>query len=308
MGRPISVPQRQVIFEKATLGHGAGEIASDLELNPETVRKLIARFRKAGVQCLAPDYSRCGLKQPRRVDAGLIEAAMAMRRQHPSWGAGIIRVRLAEQHPGPAVPGVRAIQRGFAEAGLNPAPTGRRCDGPGRRAERPHQTWQLDAADQMRLADGRMASWLRVVDECSGAFLVTVVFPPRVLEHRAGSPDPGRPPGCVRGLGDAGTDPGGQRHAQEIQGGPAHRPGTLADRAGRRGESQPAAPSPGQRRGGTLAGHRQTLVRAAPGRLGGGTPGDHRCHGSPSARVLSLPRSGQPPGGASGSGAFGAVL
>ena len=218
MGRPISVPQRQVIFQRSGLGHRAADIADDLGLNRETVRKLIARFGKAGEAAIAPDYSRCGASQPRRADAGVIELATALRREHPSWGAGIIRVQLAERHPGRVIPSERAIQRAFAKAGLNPAPAGRRRDGPGRRAERPHETWQMDAADQMRLAGGQMASWLRVVDECSGAVLTTVVFPPRVLEYRAGAGDPGGPPRGLRALGPAGADPGGQRHALEVQG------------------------------------------------------------------------------------------
>jgi transposase len=145
MGRAISVPQRQVIFERAGLGHRAGDIAADLGLNPETVRKLIARFRRAGAEGIAPDYARCGSHQPRRADAELVETATVLRREHPSWGAGIIRVQLAEQYPGRTIPSERAIQRAFAAAGLNPAPAGRRRDGPRRRAKEPHETWQIRA-------------------------------------------------------------------------------------------------------------------------------------------------------------------
>ena len=228
MGRPISLPQRQVIFQRAGLGRRAAEIAEDLGLNRETVRKLIRRFRRAGEAGIAPDYSRCGRNQPRRSDAGLIEAATAMRREHPGWGAGIIRVQLAERHPDRVIPSERTIQRAFARAGLNPAPAGRRRDGPGQRARRPRETWQMDAADQMKLAEGRQASWLRIVDECGGAVLTTVVSPPRVLEYGAGPEDPGGPSGDFRTLGPADADSGGQRHTLEVQGGSAHRPGALA--------------------------------------------------------------------------------
>jgi transposase len=209
MGRAISVPQRQVIFQRAGLGHEARAIAADLGLNPETVRKLIARFRKAGAAAIAPDYSRCGANQTRRADADLIGAAMTMRREHPTWGAGIIRVILAERHPGRALPSERTIPRAFVRAGLNPAPAGRRRGGPGARAERPHETWQVDAADPMKLAGTGQASWLRIVDECSGAVLATAVFPPRALEHRGRRRDPGDAPRLLRAPGPARTDPGG---------------------------------------------------------------------------------------------------
>jgi hypothetical protein len=39
----------------------------------------------------------------------------------------------------------------------------------------------MDAAEQMRIAGGQGVSWLRLVDECSGAFLATTVFPPVLL-------------------------------------------------------------------------------------------------------------------------------
>ena len=141
-----------------------------------------------------------------------------MRRQHPTWGAGIIRVILTEQHPGRVLPSERTVQRAFVRAGLNPAPAGRRGPGPDRRAERPHETWQVDAADQMDLADGRQASWLRIVDECTGAVLETAVFPPRVLHTRAGRARPRRPSagasyggGCRNGSGWTTARRGGRK-------------------------------------------------------------------------------------------------
>jgi hypothetical protein len=208
IGRAISVPHRQVIFERAGAGHKARAIADDLGLNPETVRKLMARFRKAGAAAIAPDYSRCGVNQTLRADAELIAAATAMRREHPTWGAGIIRVVLGERHPGRALPSERAFQRAFAGAGLNPAPAGRRRGGAGHRAERPHETWQIDAADQIKLAGDGQASWLRIVDECSGAVLVTAVFPPRALEYRGRHRDPSDAPRQLRATRAAGADPG----------------------------------------------------------------------------------------------------
>jgi transposase len=217
MGRPTSTPQREVIYQRAGLGHRSNDIADDLGLNRETVRKLIARFRKAGPSSISADYSRCGASQPNRADAELIEAAIAMRREHPTWGAVIIRVQLAEQHPDRTIPSERVIQRAFVAAKVNPAPAGRRRDGPGRRAKEPHETWQMDAADQMKLAGGEMASWLRIVDECSGAVLATVVFPPGVLEYRAGLGDPGGSPGSLHAVGPTGANPRGQWHAVEVK-------------------------------------------------------------------------------------------
>lgn len=307
MGRAISVPERQVILQRTGRGDPANAIAEDLGLKPDTVRRLIIRFNQAGAAGINPDYSRCGTNQTRRADADLLTTAMAMRCQHPTWGAGIIRVILAEQHPGLALPTSRTIQRAFAKAGLNPAPGGRR-GGPGGRAERPHETWQIDAADQMKLAGTGQASWLRIVDECTGAVLETAVFPPRPLEYRAGGRDSGDAPPLLRTTGAATTNPGGQRNAMEVERRPAHRSGTLVGWAWRGDAGEPAAPPPGQRRGGAFSRHRQAVGRATSGRLGRRASGNHRRHGPSATRVLPVPRPCQSPGRPPRPGAFGACL
>jgi transposase len=186
MGRAVSIPQRRVIFDRAQQGHRVEAIAADLGLPPETVRKLIRRFRTGGATAIAPGYDRCGSHQTRRADPELIGTATELRREHPTWGAGLIRVILAERYPGRALPSERALQRAFVRADLSPAPVGRRPAAAPRRATQPHETWQVDATEQMPLADGRQACWVRIVDECTGAVLATAVFPPRHLEQCAG--------------------------------------------------------------------------------------------------------------------------
>jgi transposase len=283
MGRAVSIPQRQAIFERAQRSHRAEEIAADLGLRPETVRKLIRRFRTRGLAGIAPGYVRCGSNQTKRANPDLIGVATQLRRDHPTWGAGLIRVILAERHPGRALPSERALQRAFVRADLSPAPAGRRPAAVPRRATQPHETWQVDATEQMTLADGRQASWVRIVDESTGAVLATAVFPPRDLEQRAGRRDPGGPAPGVHTLGDAPTAPGGQRDAVGVAGRLAHRSGAVAGRPGRRSPGESAAASPGQRRRRAVAGHGQAVGGAAPRRVGGGAPGGDRRDGSPPA-------------------------
>jgi hypothetical protein len=128
---------------------------------------------------LAPDYARCATKTAATANA-TFQKAVHMRQQHPTWGAGLIRVFLQEELG--AAPSERTLQRWFETAALSPAPPGRRLSSDAYRARHPHDVWQMDAADQIRLASGQLASWLRLADECSGAVLQTTIFPPRVLE------------------------------------------------------------------------------------------------------------------------------
>jgi hypothetical protein len=118
----------------------------------------------------------------------LIEEALQLRRLHPTWGAGLVRVLLHRRYSVDPIPAQRTLQRWFRRAGLLPAPSGRRA-GPRsyQRAQQPHDVWQMDAADQVALQNGRQVCWLRIADECSGAVLQTTVFPPGLLARGARS-------------------------------------------------------------------------------------------------------------------------
>jgi hypothetical protein len=69
------------------------------------------------------------------------------------------------------------LQRWFRQAGLAPAPRGRRPHSGSGRARQPHEVWQVDATEHVRLANGQQVSWLRIVDEHTAAVLDTTVFP-----------------------------------------------------------------------------------------------------------------------------------
>jgi len=144
---------------------------------------LFARFERAGDDGVAPDYCRCGQRQPLRTSAGLVEQLCQTRRQHPRWGSEMIRLELQGRQG--ALPCARTIRRHLSQAGLQPAPAGRPSSGCpcAPRAELPHQGWQVDACEYLRLKSDQRVCWLRVVDECSGAFLQTLVFPRPRWEH-----------------------------------------------------------------------------------------------------------------------------
>ena len=113
------------------------------------------------------------------------ETALALKREHPRWGAGLIRVELEQQFPQVALPSVRSLQRWFAEALLQP-PRRKRPACVSRRAHQVHEVWQLDAKERMRLADGTGTCVLNISDEASGALLGALVFPPLPLESGSG--------------------------------------------------------------------------------------------------------------------------
>jgi transposase len=190
MPHPLPVPVRLAIWRRYQDGQDGSTIAHDLGLAPRTVRRLVHRLRREGQAAVSPDYHRCGAATPKRPES-LVHAALALRREHPLWGAGLIRVLLHRQFPQDAPPAERTLQRWFVRAGLTPVPAGRRPTSAPRRAQRPHETWQMDAAEKVPLSTGQRVCWLRIVDECSGAVLWTVVFPPMPLGRGPSDGHPG---------------------------------------------------------------------------------------------------------------------
>ena len=172
MPAPVPLPVRAALWQAHRQGSDSACLARRFGLAPRTVRHLLRCARLAGDQPPAP-RQRPAPPGPRS-PADLVDRALGMRREHPDWGAVLIRVMLQRQGV-TDLPQPRTLQRWLAAAGLAPAPPGRR--GPHRpRSPAPHQTWQVDAQDQLRLAGGQLVSWLRLTDECSGAFLRTAVF------------------------------------------------------------------------------------------------------------------------------------
>lgn len=122
MPRPIAVPVRQVVLERSRGGQEASRIAVDLGLSPRTVRHLLRRFRELGEGGLRPGYGgppRPAADDPREAAA---LAAVALRREHPGWGAPMIRSVLLRDREPASIPSVRALQRRFRREGLGPPP------------------------------------------------------------------------------------------------------------------------------------------------------------------------------------------
>jgi hypothetical protein len=217
MPRPLPVPVRQAIWRRSQDGQDVPIIAQSLGLASRTVRRLVRRFREGGQASLTPSYDRCGAATPKPSEA-VLQAAVNLRREHPTWGAGLIRVMLRRQLPDVAPPAERTLQRWFLRAGLAPAPAGRRPAGNPWRAEQPHQVWQMDAAELVKLRTGQRVCWLRIADECSGAVLWTAVFPPGPLDSSPTQGSPGSTPPGLWPVGTARAVPGGQRRAVGLAG------------------------------------------------------------------------------------------
>ena len=153
MPAPTPLPLRQAIVRCHQRGQAASDIAHALGLSERTVYHLLSRFCQLGESAIVPAYhhgDRCRTKVAQR----LRDEALRLRREHPTWGAGLICIFLARQFRRADVPTERTLQRWFRQVGLGSAPKGRRPTSPDARARRPHDIWQIDAKELVRLRSG----------------------------------------------------------------------------------------------------------------------------------------------------------
>jgi hypothetical protein len=174
MPAPLSFEQRQRIFVLWRQGLQSSVVAQRLHLAPRSVRRLCRAFDRKGEAALLPAYPH----QPPATPTPAIQQALLLHEQHPTWGAPYLLIKLRYVHPEPsALPSARTLQRWFRRHDQPAACPGRIPASTADRASEPHGVWQMDAVEQCRLASGQQISWLRWVDEFSGAVLGTRVFP-----------------------------------------------------------------------------------------------------------------------------------
>jgi hypothetical protein len=211
MPRAQPVPVRRAILNRTRHSQSSAEIAQELNVPERTVRRLVTGFRERGESALQVSYGACGVS--RSVEfVRLREQVLELRRQHPLWGAGRLLLELELSAPDTGVlPTERTLQRWLREVYPKPAPAGRPAQESLSRATHPHQVWQVDAVEQKRFGNGKMFSWLRVVDECSGAVLKTVVFSRGTFFSSTSSPSSAGIPQDFPAVGPPWHDSGGQR-------------------------------------------------------------------------------------------------
>ena len=200
MPRALPLAVRKAIWNRSLAGQPVAQIAEEFQVSRRTVRRLLDEVRRHGEQAFEASYHTAGVRRSANY-AKLRRRSLKLRQQHERWGAGRLRLELIDLYPDHELPCPRTLQRWLHDEGLAPAPSGRPSHGHEDRATRVHQVWEVDAAEQKRLATGEMISWLRLADECSGAVLKTVVFSRRTFSASSSLPRAARIPQDFQGLG-----------------------------------------------------------------------------------------------------------
>lgn len=175
---PAALPleMRRQIVEGHRAGKSLWEVSLKLGLSYVTVKGIWAHWVKYGK--LSPNYEQARQRGTRKYKT-VYEASLAVRKAHPTWGSGLIRLELGQRLPDVALPSVRSLQRWFRQAGIGHRPKAEhKSRSSVKRGQAVHEVWAVDAKEKIRLQSGERASWLVISDEASGAILTATSFPP----------------------------------------------------------------------------------------------------------------------------------
>jgi len=156
---PLPVPLRQEIVHRHQQGLPLTQIAADLAIPYGTVRNIWRLCRRRGLDGLAPNYHSCGRRVPPHIQE-LLRIACDLKREHPAWGAGLIRLQLRNHSHDPDLPSVRTLQVAFVRAGVNRPRRRRAAVVVIPQAVQPHEISQVDAVENGPLATKQQAHLL----------------------------------------------------------------------------------------------------------------------------------------------------
>jgi hypothetical protein len=183
MGKAIDVELRRSILAGFQKEESYVSLAARWGVSVASVRTICRRSLVSEEAALYPHYEACGRLGPNQTDL-VYRASCFLKRYHPKWGAPFILVKLTEKYPTLPLPKACTLQYWFKAVGLSPKPKRRVAPltHSSRKAESPHDIWQIDAKERVKLhgasAEKKEVCWLSIVDEYSGGALAASVFSP----------------------------------------------------------------------------------------------------------------------------------
>jgi hypothetical protein len=168
---------RQSIIDLHQKGTSISSLARTFEVSRGTVHTLVKRYQSQGQAGLKPRYANCGKSRPTAEDF-VYRAVRCFKTWHPSWGGEKIHAELLRLHPDLPLPCPRTFYRWFQWNGQT-TPKTRLPNPEGQWAKQVHEGWQIDAKEEIPIADGSRKSWLNITDERSGTIIDPPAFPPQ---------------------------------------------------------------------------------------------------------------------------------
>jgi len=178
MAQLYSLVIREEVIRLRTSGQSMVSISVELGLHYNTVRSVVKRYNAQGSDGLLPQYGRCGRTRSQSSELSY-RLVRWYKHHHPTWGVAYILMQIKEKYPDLVLCVSRVYERRLRADHLlsmprNP-PLPNVYHPPA--SVLPHDTWQVDAKEQIVTMDGNPACYLTITDEKTGGVLDTHVFP-----------------------------------------------------------------------------------------------------------------------------------
>lgn len=168
-----SISVRELIINEKLSGKTLLKISAEQSVSYSTVRRIWQRYQAGGFENIKPRYQNCGLKRPKYYQ--MYRRCIWLKRHHSSWGAPYILTLIEEKYSQEALPTARMVQKWFKSKHLG-KPKMQREEQQIAKVKQVHDCWQIDAKENIKLADGTGTCYLTTVDVKSGAVLETPIF------------------------------------------------------------------------------------------------------------------------------------
>lgn len=119
MGQALPLALRQEIVSLRESGKTYRQISEQLHVGYATSKNIWYSYRKQGEAGLQTRYANCGIKT-KRSGANMYRIVLWLKRLHPGWGAGRIRIGLLSRYDEKLIPSERTMQRWFKEKKPDP--------------------------------------------------------------------------------------------------------------------------------------------------------------------------------------------
>src|SRR3990172_9021294 len=183
-GVTVSEVRQRFLEDYKLRYYSVSELSDRFDVSRRTAHKWIRRFEEFG-QNGFHELSRRPYNSPSQTDPALVEALVALRKDHPTWGARKLLDLFHRRHPARELPVPSTVSRILAREGLARSRRRFRRAHPGCPKSVPHgpnDIWAADYKGQFRLKNGRYCFPLTVSDLASRYLLGVDAHPAISLE------------------------------------------------------------------------------------------------------------------------------
>jgi putative transposase len=150
-------------------GEKMAVLCREFDISRKTGYKIFNRYRDIGMEGLT-DRSRRPYRQANRLPVQIETLIVALKREHPSWGAPKIREKLRRRYDGVSLPAISTVHAVLDRHGLVSRPRRQRYRAQGTglsHPQAPNDLWCADYKGEFMLADKRYCYPLTVTDAVS---------------------------------------------------------------------------------------------------------------------------------------------